>query len=303
MKIADQTLKLIDDSIVANGGSVFRVSLQKILPEVEDIYREDDDGYRSHIGGSVLGSECAREIWYDYRWFGREKFSGRMTRLLNRGHMEEARFIAMLVSAGMTLYQHEADGKQMRVSLFNGHFGGSLDGVAYGVPEVGPGIPVLTEFKTHNENSFKHLQKKGLYVAKREHFVQMTIYMYLKGLEFGLYLAVNKNTDELYGEIITLNREFAQTYLNRARYVINSEIPPARISAKPSFFGCSFCTHKHLCHMRDISKVTKNCRNCKHSTPLMDPQFPALWGCRKYNIVLDKKMQSTGCQSHELCLV
>ena len=41
-----------------------------------------------------------------------------MLRLFNRGHIEEARFIAMLLTIGMPVYQQDAEGKQFRI-----HFG------------------------------------------------------------------------------------------------------------------------------------------------------------------------------------
>ena len=73
--------------------------------------------------------------------------------------------------------RHDPDsGDQWRVSAVNGHFGGSLDGVAKGLPEA-PKSPAILEMKTHNEKSFKELMSKGVKNAKPQHYAQMTVYM------------------------------------------------------------------------------------------------------------------------------
>lgn len=76
-----------------------------------------DDGFRWHLGGSVIGQECSRAAWYSYRWAGKMKFAGktpeevrsnhgRMQRLFQRGHLEEFRFVEYLRGTGWTVYDY-----------------------------------------------------------------------------------------------------------------------------------------------------------------------------------------------------
>lgn len=55
---------------------------------------------RGHMGASSIGSRCKRQVWYAFRWAYNEKHTGRILRLFNRGHEEEARFARWLRMAG-----------------------------------------------------------------------------------------------------------------------------------------------------------------------------------------------------------
>src|ERR1700676_4957009 len=48
-----------------------------------------EDGFRSHLGWSVIGHSCMRYLWYHFRWFKRETHSARMLKLFAEGHREE----------------------------------------------------------------------------------------------------------------------------------------------------------------------------------------------------------------------
>lgn len=53
------------------------------------------------LGASQIGRECERQLWYGFRWATMgEAFDGRMLRLFNRGHREEAVFVEELRGIG-----------------------------------------------------------------------------------------------------------------------------------------------------------------------------------------------------------
>lgn len=243
------------------------------MPHLPDAYRGAEDGFRSHLGASVIGDECARAIWYGFRWATKPRFSGRMLRLFNRGHLEEGRMVALLLTIGVQVFQQDQKGNQFRISSFGGHFGGAGDGVGIGFPDLPPNLAALLEFKTHGDKSYQEVKKKGVRAAKLEHFVQMQCYMRKMNLTVGMYHAVNKNDDDIYIEIVTLDIEFADTYINRAHEIIMFRDPPKKISNSPGWLACSWCDHKPVCHL----KVTpeRNCRTCMHSMPRED----GTWFC------------------------
>ena len=43
---------------------------------------------RTYLGASIIGKECKRALWYDFRWATRESFDGRMYRLFQTGFAE-----------------------------------------------------------------------------------------------------------------------------------------------------------------------------------------------------------------------
>ena len=69
-----------------------------------------DDGPRWHLGASIIGNPCSRYLWFIFRWALHEKFTGRMQRLFNRGHREEARFIEWLRGIGFEVWDTNANG-------------------------------------------------------------------------------------------------------------------------------------------------------------------------------------------------
>ena len=199
-------------------------------------YESDaDDGNRPHLGASLIGRSCERQLWLTFRWVDSKKFHGRMLRLFETGQLEEARLVANLRRIGVEVHEVTPDGKQWRVSALGGHFGGSLDGAALGLPEAPKTWHVL-EFKTHNDKSFSALARDGVQKAKPEHYAQMLTYMGLTGMERAMYMAVNKNDDTIYTERVEFDPvEFAKI-MARAERVINATEPPLRCSNDPSWW-------------------------------------------------------------------
>lgn len=258
--LAKKTLALIDEKIELDGGNSFRKWLEHYIPRMGDAYAQNDNEFRSHLGASSIGRDCLREIWYGWRWYKKAAFEGRMLRLFNRGHLEEARFLALLKMIGCEVWNETTEGKQFRVSGFKGHFGGSCDAVIKGIPDL-PHIPMLAEFKTHGDSSFSGLLSKGLILAKWEHYVQMQIYMAGLGLTHGVYFAVNKNNDELYAEIIELNQDVIQRTQEKIITLVEATEPPPRMTgASPTWYKCKFCNYKGICHNGEVPN--KTCRSC-----------------------------------------
>lgn len=179
--------------------------------------------------------------------------------------------------------------KQWGFSHHEGHFAGSSDGMLRA--EWLPGGWGLAEFKTHSYKSFKYLLDNGLIKAKPEHWVQMQIYMHYLKLPWGLYLAVNKNDDDLYPEIIPYRAEIAEGYIDRAQKLIASQVAPKRLSEDPSWFKCKFCDFREICH-KD-GKPQKNCRSCAYAQPVENGE----WRCNKYQNNIPKEYLPVGCDN------
>lgn len=258
-----------------------------------------DRTHRKHLGASVIGRRCAREIWYVFRWASLELFEGRMLRLFNRGEREEERFAEWLRAAGVQVWTQDErqprkpDGTfpQFRISDHGGHFGGSLDGVGLGSPDLPPGTPFLCEFKTHNEKSFKKLENDGLCESKAEHFAQCQVYMFKMGLPYALYFAGNKNDDDIFPEVIKANPGEGARLVERAGVIIRSETPPAKAATSPRMIGfiCMFCHFKDICH--NGAPPEKNCRTCKHSVMADGGK----WLCAPTATELSPVAQQAGC--------
>lgn len=295
-KRATKTEAAIDAAIELDGGNRFRELLEYHLPRIADAYRKDEanDNFRSHLGASQIGKECERALWLGWRWSYARSFKARILRLFNRGHQEEARFLAMLEMIGVVFYQPE-DGSQERISDHGGHFGSALDGVLWNVPDA-LGQWVLGEFKTHNTKSFCDLVVKGVQVSKPEHYAQMQTCMARRGIYKCFYMAVNKNDDDVFCEMVEYDGRSADSYLLRASRIIVARDAPKRISEDPSNFKCGICDAKQRCHFPSLEAIAKNCRTCRFSAA----DIPTgVWHCEHLKRVLDKEDQLAGCGAHE----
>ena len=70
---------------------------------------QEDEGRkkgRTHLGASVLGRKCLRQIWYGWRWAHVVQHQGRLLRLFRRGHREEPNFIRLLTARGFIVRSH-----------------------------------------------------------------------------------------------------------------------------------------------------------------------------------------------------
>jgi hypothetical protein len=291
-----KTIKQIDAALARDGGAAFRTILQQEIANCTDAFRAEDDRYRSHLGGSQIGKKCERMLWLAYRWTHIEPTEPKMVRLFNRGHLEEARFIALFKQAGINLWTHDPNtGEQFRVSHLGGHFGSALDGVFGQIPDWPAGVSYgLGEFKTHNLKSFTKLLDTGVRKNKPEHWDQMQFYMGKNNLPVALYFATCKDNDELYAELVHFNHSDYQRILSKAERIIASPVPLPRLpQAAPTFNECKYCDMQSVC--LGGKKALMNCRTCVNSFPAADGK----WYCRAYSVELNKEQQKAGCGAHQ----
>ena len=270
------------------------------LPAITSLTREAifagyeadaSDGFRSHLGASLIGKACERALWYDFRWTTKARFEGRVLRLFETGNREEERLVRNLRRTGATVLEVDPEtGRQFRVQAHGGHFGGSLDGVALHLLEAPKAWHVL-EFKTHSNKSFTDLVAKKVRESKPQHFAQMQIYMNLMGMNRAMYLAVNKDTDDLYVQRVEADVAYTEQLLEKARRIIFAPTPLPRISEEPSWYQCRLCDHADVCHGSRAAEV--NCRTCLHSSPVEGG-----WHCDRHQKPLSEVDQRTGCEQH-----
>lgn len=259
-----------------------------------DKWHEDhvDDRPRPYMGISMMGHECPRYLWLKFRWAVREKFSGRMLRLFRRGQLEEIQFTDDLKRIGCIVTHTGRD--QLTVS-FGGWVKGHPDGIIEcGLPEA-PKTPHIVEFKTHNNKSFEELKKKGVKEAKYMHWTQCQVYMLGRKLDRALYLAVNKDTDELYGERVKLERAEAQDLVRRGEDIAVDPFLPLPLSQDPSFYKCKMCSCWSFCHQTHQTEEL-NCRTCRHFSPDSDGRAY----CSLYKIKIPYENQLMGCTEYAI---
>lgn len=257
------------------------------------IEAENEEGYRSHLGASVIGNECLRYLFYHFRWMHKESYDGRMIRLFGVGHGLEQRVRYWLTQIGFEFIDNLPTGEQVRFSDLLGHFGGSADGV-FVAPRWGITEPTLLECKTSQTGSaFNDLNKKGMRVAKTLHYIQNSVYGKGFNLRNVLYVCEDKNDSDWYFELLPLDMQTAETAYKKAAFVIfEAKEPPSKISKKRNFYLCNMCKMQGVCFDGVASDV--NCRSCRNAEPIENGQ----WRCNHWGQVIPPDAILNACPEH-----
>ena len=236
------------DEAVAADPAAWRRAQAAWLERCTD-WKDESNKTRTHLGGSAIGKECARAVALSYRKASPDPaVNGRMVRLFNRGHMEEARLAACLQVAGFALKLISKDGGQ--ISYRTGDLQGSVDGVI----RLDDGELAVLEFKTMNRKAWEKLEKDSQ--IKAEHMAQMQCGMHGTGLKQALYLASCKDTDAIQVYLVDYDGEPTE-FLNLATDITHGLIPPKLADTD---FRCKFCDHRGVCH--EGREPIASCRTC-----------------------------------------
>lgn len=219
---------------------------------------------RNYLGASRLGEECSRALAYEYTKTPKDdgrSFSGKTLRIFDMGHDAETRVASYLRLAGFTLLTENADGKQFGygVAWDDGkgcyRISGHLDGVIVdGWDEIVPtslSYPMLWENKGLGAKSWNDVVKKGLAKSKPVYHSQMALYQAQMGLSEnpGLFTALNRDTGEIYAELVPFDASVAQAASDRGVRVISAQSPEElpRITTKEDDWRCKFCDWAKRC--------------------------------------------------------
>ena len=208
---------------------------------------------RDYLGGSRVGEPCARRLVYEYAHVPvdeEKEFGGRILRVFDAGHKFEDLSIQWFRLAGFDLRTNKRDGSQFGFVVAGGKLRGHIDGVIVAGPEIGVKWPALWEHKALNAKSWGDLVKNGLQISKPVYFGQVQLYMAYMELEIAVFTALNKDTEELYHEIVPFDPAEAQRLSDKAVAVIRAaecgELLP-RIAATRDFYICRQCPYAARC--------------------------------------------------------
>ena len=204
--------------------------------------------------GAVLNTVAGRA---DHGFFRGQNFTGKILRIFQAGHVFEELAIKWLRDAGFELITNK-NGEQFSFSVAQGKIKGHIDGVIINAPSyLNLTFPMLWECKSMNNKSFKETVKKGLTLSKPVYASQIAVYQaYMENSikdiskNPALFTAINKDTAELYYELIPFDKALAQKMSDKAVTILKAtqahELLP-RISNDPSYFECKFCSWQNRC--------------------------------------------------------
>ena len=222
---------------------------------------------RQYLGASRVGADCERQLAYEFHLIPKDEgadFKGKTLRIFDMGHDGEERMAEYIKMAGFELQTHTPEGKQIGMSDAGGKFKGHLDGVIHGGPKIeGLKYPCLWENKALGSKSWNDMQKHGVKKSKPVYYAQIQVYMGYHTLETCLFTALNRDTGEIYVEMVDLNTRDCQTYIDRAVRIVSSANPEelGKAGRGADDFKCKWCDYKKRCHSVTTTAKTTNTPN------------------------------------------
>lgn len=216
---------------------------------------------RKYLGASHLGLPCSRALQYEYKnyQFGLATyFDPKAIRIFAAGHLFEELLTNWLRGSGFELETLDKDGKQFSFKVADSRIAGHIDGVITAAPsKLNLSCPMLWETKSMNSKNWRETVKKGVVLSKPVYAAQIALYQaYMEETITGisknpcLFTAINKDTSEIYTELIPFDSELAQRMSDKAVNIIRAteanEILP-RAYSNPDVLGCKMCGYRSEC--------------------------------------------------------
>jgi hypothetical protein len=257
---------------------------------------------RNYLGMSIIGHECWRKVFYDFRNVIKRKISASGIRAISDGFRQEDIMIErlrMLPFIELITTDVEDPTKQIAVEGLLSHFRGHLDGVIRGLKESSKWH--VWENKAVNQKKFDLLNKlkaeKGEKSALKEwdiiYYAQAQCYCHYTELDRH-YMTVETPGGRDYTSIRTdYNRKYAEMIIDKAQKLIfNNFDLPARISDKREFFQCGWCEFKGICHDGDIPDV--HCKTCRYRDCIDGGKSM----CLATDTIIEDTLLNVGCEKH-----
>lgn len=208
---------------------------------------------RDYVGASAIGNSCLRAIQYGYIHMPIDegRLTGKTLRIFDAGHTWEARIAEWMQMAGFQLETlNPATGKQHGFSVMGGKGKGHIDGKVISGP-IPMEYPYLWECKALNEKSWQDVKKRGLAVSKPIYMAQVAIdQAYLNLTAPAIFTALNKNTEEIYHELVPFDRALAQQMSDKMAQIITATEQQTllpRGHANADYFECQWCDFRRTC--------------------------------------------------------
>ena len=214
-----------------------RDTLTKIIEKHQS---KDDDQVRDYIGASIIGSDCLRQIWYEFKGAKAESVPAKTRRTWAIGKKLESLVLEWLDSAGF-----EVDSKNIPtlsasgIPDFIGHFDATI---------VIKKKYYILEIKTAKDASFKIFVKSGVKLWNPQYYAQIQSYMGMSSIHSTYILVLNKDTSELSDELVVFDEEYYKQLEKKALLISTAVIEPPRINGSPMYFKCKICKFNKVCH-------------------------------------------------------
>lgn len=220
------------------------MSRDKLTKLIEKHQERIEDDTRDYIGASSIGSECLRQIWYQFKGVRSEGVPPRIRRTWAIGKHLEGLILDWLDSSGITIERLWGDLKSQKVPDFRGH----LDSVWVNRGKYLQVPKAIIEIKTAKDASFKMFVKKGAKVWNPQYYAQVQSYMGMSNIYSTYILVLNKDNSEISDELVLFDEDCYKQLEEKALMIANAVVMPPRVNDSPLFYKCKMCQYNKVCH-------------------------------------------------------
>jgi len=213
-----------------------RDTLTKLIEKNQERVKDD---VRNYIGASSIGSDCLRQIWYQFKGISAEDVPSRFRRTWAIGTRLEGLIVEWLIDAGVVVDRTSFTYHAQDMPYFQGHFDGIM---------TWRKKRAILEIKTAKHASFTIFAKKGVEVWNPQYYAQIQSYMGMSGIHGTYIIVLDKDNSELSDELVTFDAEFYAKLCDKARMIHGAHIEPPRINGSALFFKCKMCKFNKTCH-------------------------------------------------------
>ncbi len=216
------------------------MSRNELSKKIEKVQSRDDRKTRDYIGASTIGSDCLRQIWYEFKGVQATEVPTKTRRTWTIGRVLESTILDWLSEAGLDINRTWGDLVANDMPFFKGH----LDSVwmKNGKPYA------ILEIKTAKDASFLIFVKKGLKTWQPQYYAQIQTYMGMSGIHRAYIMVLNKDTSDISDELVLFDPEFYKTLCAKAEMLANAHIAPPKVNGSPLWFQCKMCKYNKVCH-------------------------------------------------------
>lgn len=224
-------------------GLDMRGTLTKIIEAHQASIPDEGRGY---IGASNIGSDCLRQIWYEYKATMGQPPLPKYRRARDIGKYLEELVLDWLEDSGIDTItgisrdQKYRDLKSKNIDSFRGH----VDALMSKNGE----IVAIIEIKTAKDSSFKSFLKNGVKSWNPQYYAQSQAYMGMSGIHKTYFVVLNKDSSEIMDERVSFDEDFYRKLEEKAMLISQTQTEPPRISGSPIWFQCKLCKYNKICH-------------------------------------------------------
>jgi len=197
------------------------------------------DEPRNYVGASSIGSNCLRQIWYQFKGEKPEGVPAKFRRAGDIGKTLEGLIVSWLTEAGVQVERSDKTYYADNMPYFQGHF----DGIYTYKKMHG-----ILEIKTAKHSSFNIFLNKGLKTWDPQYYAQIQSYMGMSGINNAIILVLNKDNSELSDERVLFDANFYEKLTQKAAMIFGAKTMPPRIHGSALYFKCKMCKYNKVCH-------------------------------------------------------